>query len=101
MVNDFNEYAENNNLNITIDVNVYTDVDIKNFESFANTVETLLKKKSNKYDIYFYDNAYTVKYGKYLLDLKGYLSEDHVNVYNKDIIEKSCKYEDKLVGLVK
>jgi len=101
MINDFNEYSEKNNLNITISINIHTNMDNKNFESFVDNVESLLNKKTNKYDIYYYDNAYTVKYGPYLLDLEKYLPKEHIEMYNSDIIEKTCVYEDKLVGLVK
>jgi len=100
MVNDFNEYAEEQNLNVTLTVTIFTEADLKNFEAFANAVETLLAKKSRKYDLYYYDNAYTVKYGPHLLDLKRYLSKDQISMYNRNIIEMSCIYEDKLVGLV-
>ncbi|ORX83231.1 periplasmic binding protein-like II [Anaeromyces robustus] len=99
MVNDFNEYSEKNNLNITVKINVHSTADLKNFESFAFSVESLLIKKSNKYDIYYYDNSYTQKYGPYLLDLKEYLPEEHIKMYNQEIVEKSCIYKDKLVGL--
>ncbi|ORX42272.1 periplasmic binding protein-like II [Anaeromyces robustus] len=99
MVNDFNEYAQNNNLKIKIKINVYTNANNKNFEFFATSIESLLIKRLNKYDIYYFDNGYTQKYGPYLLDLKEYLSEDHINMYNKEIVEKSCTYNDKIVGL--
>eukprot|EP00833_Pecoramyces_ruminatium_P000322 jgi/Orpsp1_1/1174354/evm.model.c7180000049786.1 len=99
MVKDFNEYSEKNNLNITLNVNIYTSLDMKSFEDFADNVESLLRKKTNKYDIYYFDNAYTIKYGPHLLDLKNYLPEEHIKMFNSEIIEKSCLYEDKLVGL--
>ncbi|OUM60635.1 hypothetical protein PIROE2DRAFT_13540, partial [Piromyces sp. E2] len=99
IINDFNEYSEENNLNITININVHTNADYTNFESFANSVESLLLKKTNKYDIYYYDNAYTVKYGPHLLDLKKHLPKEHIEMYNADVLEKTCVYENKLVGL--
>ncbi|ORX83229.1 periplasmic binding protein-like II [Anaeromyces robustus] len=99
MIEDFNDYAKENHLNITAKINIHTNADNKDFESFANTVESLLKKKANKYDIYFYDNAYTVKYGPYLLNLKDHLSEELIKIYNKDLIEKTCTYEDKIIGI--
>ena len=77
MADDFNKYAEENNLDIAINMKTFTSY--SNFtdqKSFAIAVEQLLKKKNNKYDLYYFDNAYTPKYGKYLLNLKDYLQED-------------------------
>ncbi|ORY31687.1 hypothetical protein LY90DRAFT_76374 [Neocallimastix californiae] len=62
-------------------------------------IESLLKK-SSKYDLYFYDNAYTQTYGPYLLDLKQYLPKEHIDIYNSELLSQSCEYENKLVGLV-
>jgi len=102
MADDFNKYAEEKKLDISINMNIYKSYEnFTNQESFATAVDQLLKKKSNKYDLYYYDNAYTPKYGKYLLDLRNYLSKEHIDMYQQTLLEETCEYENKLVGLVK
>ncbi|ORX41837.1 periplasmic binding protein-like II [Piromyces finnis] len=62
-------------------------------------IETLLRKKSTKYDLYFYDDIYSNRFGPYFIDLNDYLSEEHINSFNKNILSQLCYYENKLVGL--
>jgi len=101
LVDKFNEYSEANNLDVTIKL---TLVSKNNFtssdEDYPSTVEALLKKKLFTYDLYFYDNAYSAKYGEYLINLYDYLSPEHIEMYHSDILSNSCIYNDKLVGLV-
>jgi len=96
-VNDFNEYAKKNNINIRLNINVHANQD--SFEAFANSVEALLKKRLNKYDLYYFDNGYTVRYGQYLLDLNEY-TKDIIGMHDQKIVDFTCKYDDKLVGIV-
>jgi len=96
-VNDFNEYAEKNGINVRLDITVHANQD--SFEAFANSVEALLKKGLNKYDLYFYDNGYTARYGEYLLDLKDY-TKDIIGMHDQKIVDFTCRYDDKLVGVV-
>jgi len=98
-IDDFNEYSLKNKLNIT--VNLKYDLQGSPLEHFKSMVESLLIKKSPKYDIYFYDNSFTQKYGPYLLDLNGKISEEHIKLYHPDIISGSCMYKNKLVGIVR
>eukprot|EP00833_Pecoramyces_ruminatium_P010810 jgi/Orpsp1_1/1184842/evm.model.c7180000091215.1 len=99
-VNGFNKYAKENNIDIRIKLNLMTR---KNFtlsiENSILMIESLLKKRNNKYDIYFYDNADIRKYYPYLLDLSQYLPEEHIDIYDKNIISQTCLYQDKLIGL--
>jgi len=97
MINEFNEYAEKQNLNIFIQMRVTEKTET--FEAYGTMVEQLLKKKNNNYDLYYFDNAQTQKYGKYLLDLRKYLPKDHIEVYDQDILEMTCEYNKALVGL--
>jgi len=102
MVNDFNNYAKEKKLNITLNLKTFVSfLNFTNQESFGTAVEHLLNKKNNKYDLYYYDNAYTPKYGKYLLNLRKYLPKEHIEMYQPKLLEETCEYEDKLVGLVK
>eukprot|EP00833_Pecoramyces_ruminatium_P003044 jgi/Orpsp1_1/1177076/evm.model.c7180000060115.1 len=97
MIDDFNEYSNRNNLNITVTLNTYRITG--DFDSFGLTLESLFLKRSNKYDIYYYDSVYTQKYGAYLLDLKKYLPKEHIEMYDSKLLSESCTYGEKLIGL--
>jgi len=96
----FNEYAKQNNLNITINLQQITEND--SHYSLYNTgymIENMLKKKNSKYDIYFFDNSYTKDYGPYLLNLEEYIEEDHINMYNQEILSLVARDGEHLVAL--
>jgi len=101
-VDDFNQYTKENDIDIQAELNLMTINTVSN--SLGNSylmIEQLLKKKNNKYDIYFYDVSYGNQYSPYLIDLKEVLPEEHINMYNKYILTEICTNNDKLIGLVK
>jgi ABC-type glycerol-3-phosphate transport system substrate-binding protein len=99
-VNDYNNYAIENNLNSFIELNVVNDtsftMEVTNYEE---TLLELFERKSNKYDFIFYDNIYSIRFGKYLEPLNNILSKEHVNMYLEGIASQTCIYRDKLVAL--
>jgi len=101
--NEFNNYAKKENLDITVKITLLThyNATIYTTRSYGSMVESLLKKHSSKYDIFFYDNTYTSKYSPYLMDLTEYISEEELKEFNPYIISKLCTYQNKLFGLVK
>jgi len=104
MKDEFNKYSKENNLDIELNLNFLTNANGSNsIEEYESVVESLLKKKNSKkkkdIDIYFYDCAYTNKYGPYLINLHNILPKDHIDMYNPKILSETCLYEDYLVGL--
>jgi len=101
LVNEFNKYSIENNLNITINLIIFTPMNSSSgVDDFGSMIETLFKKSSDKYDLYFYDNIYSRRFEPYLIDLKDKLPEDYINEYNPNIISQACTYNNKIVGLV-
>jgi len=113
--NDFDEYAEKNNLNIEIEVEMTKFVNPSDsYTGFKTLVESFLKKSNNitstndgkHFDMFMFNNKYTNIYGPYLLDLKKHLPEEFLEMYDSKIVKESCTYENKydkteeLVGLV-
>ncbi|ORX78821.1 hypothetical protein BCR32DRAFT_269872, partial [Anaeromyces robustus] len=100
IVNDFNEYAERNGIDIKIELNMITDsnltMEVTNYESILMSVFT---KKSSKYDIIFYDNIYSIKFGPHLVPLNDKLSSDHIKMYLDGIASQTCYFKNKLIGL--
>ncbi|ORX83237.1 hypothetical protein BCR32DRAFT_267123 [Anaeromyces robustus] len=100
IINDFNIYSKNNNLDINIITNVITQ---SNFTHSLTDYETLLDylflKKSEKYDIIFYDNIYRMRFAPHLIDLKNILPVDHVDMYMEGVANQTSICNDKLIGL--
>ncbi|ORY59001.1 periplasmic binding protein-like II [Neocallimastix californiae] len=100
LINSFNKYAEEKNLNITIKLTTLTTFNsTSEINNYGSLVDMFLSKKSDKYDLFFYYASYTKKYGPHFEDLKELLPKEHIDMYDKDIISKSCLYNDKVVGL--
>ncbi|KAL6600107.1 periplasmic binding protein-like II [Neocallimastix sp. 'constans'] len=94
-ISEFNKYSNTNNLNITLNLEVFTKENSTVVVSEYETVlESLLKRKTTQYDLFFYDNIFTFKYGPHLLPLKEWLPEDHFKIYEGAQILKTCYYND-------
>jgi len=101
LINDFNNYALSNNLNVTISLNLFTPANsTKNTGDFCSVIDQYLQKKSNKYDIYFYDNIYTSRFEPHFLDLNELLPKNHTELFTEAQTSESYSYKNKLIGLV-
>ncbi|ORY20943.1 periplasmic binding protein-like II [Neocallimastix californiae] len=96
---EFNNYSKKNNLNIVLNINTFTKenstVVVNQYES---VLEFLFKKKSTKYELYFYDNIFTSKYGPYLLKLDDWVSKEQIDMYKDLVPAKTCIYKGKWVS---
>ncbi|OUM61593.1 hypothetical protein PIROE2DRAFT_12374 [Piromyces sp. E2] len=94
-------YSKENGLGIELEFNLFTPQNTThNFvNEYDNTIDFLLSKNSKKYDIYFYDVQYSRKYSDYFIDLKNYLKQDHIDMFENDVAQQICKYNGKWVGL--
>ncbi|ORX46905.1 periplasmic binding protein-like II [Piromyces finnis] len=101
ITNDFNEYAKKNNLDIELEFVFFTTQNTTtNFvNEFDSTVDFLLSRKSDKYDVYFYDVQYSRKYFDYFIDLNDYLSKEHLAKYENDVAPQIGRYNGKWIGL--
>ena len=101
MAKKWNDYAKNNGIDIELEYTFYT---LSNSSllvgDFGTSLEYLLKKESKKYDIFFYDTMYSRRYYPYFIDLKDYLPEEHMALYNTEVPTQICTYNGKWVGLV-
>jgi len=70
------------------------------FDNYSIFVNYFLKRKSTKYDIFFFYSSFTDIHGPYLLNLNRWLPKEHIEMFDSGIISNSCTYKDKLVGLV-
>jgi len=103
LIKQFNKFSKQNKLNINVHLNLFSDA---NSTTLVSDYESLLEAsfKMNKkfeYDIIFYDNVYTTRFGQHLANLKGLIPDEHIDLYKPGIASRSCVYgKDKWVGLV-
>jgi len=97
----FNEYSRENGLGINIQLIVLTpENSTSDFENYGTMIDSLLKRKSTKYDIIYYYSAYTKKYGNHFLNIRDYISEDYIKIFDERLLEETCSSYDKtLVSL--
>ena len=101
IVKQFNKYAEENNIDIRIKIDIYSPTNSSLYvNDFGSEIEYLVRRKSKKYDIFFYDTMYSPRYAPYFLDLSKYLPENHIAMYSSTIANQTCTYKGKWVGLV-
>jgi len=101
MIKNFNDYAKNNNIDITINIEIYSPSNSTvNADSFGSEIEYILKKKKNKYDIILYDIMYSPRYAPYFVDLSDYIPKEHIDLYSSTVANQTCTYKGKWVGLV-
>jgi len=102
LINQFNEYSKENYLDINIHLNLFSELNATTeVTDYEEMLDALFLKKNTKYDIIFFDNIYTTRFGPHLLNLNGSISDEILNLYKPGIASQSCIYgEDKWVGLV-
>ncbi|ORX42201.1 periplasmic binding protein-like II [Piromyces finnis] len=100
LADSFNNYSKENNLDITIKLHMLSNLNVtNNIEDYVSLLDSLFKKKDEKYDIYFYETTFITDYDLYLLDLKKIIPEEHIKMFNPDFVEQYCTINDKLIGL--
>jgi len=101
LIDQFNQYSKEYNLDIELDMMLFSvaNTTITSTSEYGSTVDTLLSKKSIKYDVYCYDPVYIKKYAPNLEDLKPRLSKEHMELYNVGDAPKVSVYDNKWVGL--
>eukprot|EP00833_Pecoramyces_ruminatium_P007979 jgi/Orpsp1_1/1182011/evm.model.c7180000079518.2 len=99
LIEQFNDYSKENYLDIFVDLTLFTATNITSNNDYVSMIESFLKKKSNKYDLFFYDNIFSEKVSHYFLDLNKYIPKEHIDMYDPRVISQSCQYGDKLTGL--
>eukprot|EP00833_Pecoramyces_ruminatium_P001306 jgi/Orpsp1_1/1175338/evm.model.c7180000053445.1 len=100
LTNEFNEYSERNNLNITINLILITpDNSTKNEDDFCSFLDFTLKRKTTKYDIIFYNNVYIQRFEDHFIDLYKLLPENHIQMFKNIRNYEVFFLNNKLIGL--
>jgi len=103
----FNKYAEDNDLDITVKFNLISPMNSTvNYEDYITFIKTILNKKETetKYELIFFENTDLDSLSSYFIDLKKLIPkmipEEHIKEIDPDIIDNYCVADDKLIGLV-
>jgi len=67
---------------------------------YESSVEYILSKRSDKYDIIFFDNIFTSKFAPDFLILDDYIPKEYIDMYKNSKIFQTCYYKNKLVAFV-
>ena len=100
ILNDFNKYSKSNNLDIKLEMVLFTENNITTGrDSYTSTIEGYLLKRNKLYDLFIYDPIYTRRFSSHFINLKDYLGDDYFNDYSYDAYQIST-YNDRWVSLV-
>ncbi|ORX81965.1 hypothetical protein BCR32DRAFT_267938, partial [Anaeromyces robustus] len=100
LLDEFNKYSKENGLNIKAHLTLFTnDNSTVLLNGYESMIETLLKKKSKKFDIYFYDVIYTDRIGSYFIDLNEWMVKDYLDLFDEDVLHQISYKKDRLVGV--
>ena len=100
MVKKFNNYAKENNIDIELNVILYTPSNSSNpVIAYTDTLEHLLNRHSTKYDLFFFNLLHTSKYSSYFIDLNEYIPE-YIDLYASGIGSSTCSEDNRWIGLV-
>jgi len=100
VVNDFNAYAKKNNLDIHIKFNLLTTTNsTRSINDFISLIDIMYYKHSTKYDLIFYEFSEVRNFDHYFLDLNKWLPEEHIKMYDHEILSKRCTVNNILIGL--
>jgi len=112
LIDGFNNYAKENNLDIELKLNILTpENSTADLASYAETISGILSKqsdlskqnkqqkqiKSNDYDIFFYYGSYSSTFAPHFLNLKKNLTSVYLSQYSDSVI-KSLTFDNGLIG---
>jgi len=102
LVDNFNQYSKENKLDIELSMELFSvmNTTYTTTSEYGSTIDSLLLRKSKKYDIYCYDPIYIKKYAPHLENLKLHIQKEHMELYSTGNAPKVSIVNDEWVGLV-
>ena len=102
LVNAYNRYSEEKNLDIKLEVELFTSSNSTVYTDFGAFLDSIFKNKSTrtKYDMFFYFDTYTERFGSHFINVEKYISSEHIDLFERSIIDTSCLWKKTVVGLV-
>ncbi|OUM70118.1 hypothetical protein PIROE2DRAFT_1800 [Piromyces sp. E2] len=97
MANDFNAYAREQQWNITFKVTTFTN-DNSTIKSTTDriSIKSLLESKTKHYDIFFYSVSYVASFAQHLMDLRGHISQNTIDLYQSKVFNETSYINGRL-----
>jgi len=100
MAKEFNEYIKTKGLDITLKTNFENpDSSSGDPNHIANSLEDIINKKENGFDLYVTDTVYTGRFAEHFEDLTNYLDSSIIDLYKDGTATSTCYVDKRLVGL--
>ncbi|ORX61247.1 periplasmic binding protein-like II [Piromyces finnis] len=100
MVDKFNNYASENNLDIDLNLVYFGKTNSsETFEFYESFIESHFKKEFDKYELIFLNDLTIGTFGEHLLDLSDFVSKDLRKLYSGKSYYEHCFYKDKWISL--
>ena len=102
LVDNFNQYSKENNLDIELSMELFSvlNTTYTTTSEYGSTIDSLLLRKSKKYDIYCYDPVYIRKFAPHLENLKPHIQKENIELYITGNAPKVSVVNNEWVGLV-
>jgi len=100
IINEFNEYSKENNLDIELNKIFYSSDNVtSNINDYATAMESSLIKGSKKHDLIMVNAVYVYRFENYVTDLRNYVSKEIRDLYSNDLVLSIGMKNNKLIGL--
>jgi len=100
LTDDFNKYSVNNELDIKLDMVLFSEKNMTaERDDYESTIDVLLKKQSTDYDLYVYDPIFTRRYASHFVDLKELYGQEYLDTFSYDGYQTSV-YNNRWISLV-
>ncbi|ORX59104.1 hypothetical protein BCR36DRAFT_276257, partial [Piromyces finnis] len=102
LIEDFSTYSKNSGLNITLSITFITLSQSNDQNNdYISMIDFLFSRKSNKYDLYFFDAVYSNRYSPFLENLDVWLPSQHLEIFNSGVASKYClNSKNQFISLV-
>jgi len=88
MIKEFNEYGASKN--ITLEFTFLTEVNSSyDVNDYGAMINSLLYKRSTKYDIFIYFDIFNEVYAPHFIDLKKHLDDHFISTFLPELIERA------------
>jgi len=100
LTDDFNKYSVNNELDIKLDMVLFSEKNMTaERDDYESTIDVLLKKQSTDYDLYVYDPIFTRRYASHFVDIKELYGQEYLDTFSYDGYQTSV-YNNRWISLV-
>jgi len=100
IVNDFNDYAKANNLDINVKFIMQTPLNSTGVAGdYTDYLNHILNRQSKEFDIYFFYSGQSKQFGPHLVNLNEFIPKEQIDLYNYEYVKTVGVLDDELVAM--